>query len=139
MDLQPSATKEGCLQQLHQYLFSSSLQPLFIAIDFERPGWIANNSRPCSDTQAGVSILDIRDITLPLQKGALKLQTYNFVTGSDSYFTESAKKFLWESSEKIHPSKMRKYISELIPPESRYCSRRPWFWRGPCCLEHSWI
>jgi hypothetical protein len=43
MDVRPRAIKKGGLQQLHQFLFSSSLQPLFIAIDFERPGWIMNN------------------------------------------------------------------------------------------------
>lgn len=81
MDVRRRAIKKGGLQQLHQFLFSSLLQPLFIAIDFERPGWITNNFNPCSDTQAGLSILNIRDLALPLRKGlkATNLQLRDWV------------------------------------------------------------
>ncbi|KAE9376118.1 hypothetical protein N431DRAFT_464173 [Stipitochalara longipes BDJ] len=114
MDVRPQAIKKGGLQQLQQLLFCSSLDPLYIAIDFERAGFIANNFSSCSDTQAGISILDSRYLNPPLRKSALKLETYNFITGSDSYYAESAKKFFWGTSEKTHPSKMLKCINKLL-------------------------
>ena len=114
MDIRPQAIKKGGLQQLQQLLFCSSLDPLYIAIDFERAGFIANNFSSCSDTQAGISILDTRDLNPPLRKSASKLETYNFITGSDLYYAVSAKKFLWGTSEKTPPSKMLECINKLV-------------------------
>ena len=114
MDMRPQAIKKGGLQQLQQFLFCSSLDPLYIAIDFERAGFIANNFSSCSDTQAGISILDTRDLNPPLRKRVLKLETYNFITGSDLYYAESAKKFFWGTSEKTSPSKMLECINKLV-------------------------
>jgi hypothetical protein len=37
-----------------------------------------------------------------------------WITGSDSYYAESAKKFLWGTSEKIPPSKMLECINKLV-------------------------
>jgi hypothetical protein len=114
MDLRPQAIKKGGLQQLQQFLFSSSLEPLFVAIDFERPGFITNNFSPRSDTQAGVSILDTQVLNPLLQKGRLRLETHSFVTGSDLYYAESATKFLWGPSQQITPSQMPKCIDKLV-------------------------
>jgi hypothetical protein len=114
MAMRPQIINKGGLQQLRQLLFDSSLDPVFIAIDFERTTFITNNFSPCSDAQAGISILDTRDFNPPFRKSALRLETYNFVTGSDLYYAESAKKFLWGTSEKIPPSKMLKCINKLI-------------------------
>lgn len=114
MAMRPQIINKGGLQQLQQLLFYSSLDPVFIAIDFERTTFIINNFSPCSDAQVGISILDTRDFTLPFRKSALRLETYNFITGSDLYYTESAKKFLWGTSEKIPPSKMLQCINKLI-------------------------
>lgn len=117
MDSRPQAMKEGGLQILQQFLFSSSMpvDPLIIAIEFERPGFITKRFSPCLDTQAGISILDTRALNhLPLRKNAIKLETYNFITGSDTYYATSAKKFLWGTSEKIPPSKMLHCINKPI-------------------------
>jgi DNA polymerase III epsilon subunit-like protein len=110
----PQATKIGGLQQLHQLLFSCPLEPIYVAIDFERTGFIINNFSPRSDTQVGISILDTRDLDPPSQKKALKLATYNFVTGSDLYYAESAEKYLWGTSEKISPGSMLKTINKYV-------------------------
>jgi DNA polymerase III epsilon subunit-like protein len=112
MNPRPQATKNGGLQQLQQLLFPSPLEPIYVAIDFERTGFIISNFSPRSDTQVGISILDTRDLNLPSRKKALRLATYNFVTGSDLYCAESAKKYLWGTSEKISPSSMLKTISK---------------------------
>ncbi|KAH8820755.1 hypothetical protein F5884DRAFT_850001 [Xylogone sp. PMI_703] len=112
--MRPHPINKGGLQQLQQFLFHSSLDPVFIAIDFEGTEFIKNNFSPCSDTQAGISIFDTRSFNRPFRKSTLKLETYNFVTGLDLYYAESAKKFLWGTPEKIPPGKMLKYINKLI-------------------------
>jgi hypothetical protein len=89
MYLRPPAMKRSGLQQLQQFLFSSSLEALFIAVDFERNGFITNTFSPCLDAQAGISILDTRDVN-PLRKKGLRLETYNFVTGSDLHYSRTS-------------------------------------------------
>lgn len=113
MAVRPQIMKKGGLQHLQHLLFCPSTDPLFIAIDFERPGSIANNFNLGLNTQAGISILDTRDLSTP-QKRILKLETYNFITGSESYYAESAAKFLWGTPKKISPSKMLECINKLV-------------------------
>jgi DNA polymerase III epsilon subunit-like protein len=114
MNPRPQATKRGGLQQLQQLLFPSPLEPIYVAIDFERTGFIIKNFSPRSDTQIGISILDTRDLNPLSRKKGLRLATYNFVTGSDLYFAESAKKYLWGTSEKISPSNVLKTINKYV-------------------------
>jgi hypothetical protein len=54
-----------------------------------------NNFSPYSDTQVGISVLDTRDLNPQPGKKELRIATYNFVTGSDLYYAESAEKYLW--------------------------------------------
>lgn len=70
--------KKGGLQHLQQLLFCPSIDPLFIAIDFERPRSIANNFNLGSNTQAGISIFDTQDLSTPRTR-ILELETYNFI------------------------------------------------------------
>jgi hypothetical protein len=60
-----------------------------VAIDFESLHNIRNSFKIRSgqghDAQVGLSILDSRDL-------AAGLATYNFITGTDSHFEESASK-----------------------------------------------
>lgn len=109
----PKIINKGGLQQLQELLFNSPLDPVFIAIDFERTQFIINNFSTCSDTEVGISILDARNFN-PREKVALKLKTYNFVTGSGLYHAKATKKFLWGTSEKIQPKEMLSCIDKLI-------------------------
>lgn len=139
MDMHPQAIRKGGLQQLEQLLFCSSLDPLYITMDFKRAGFVANKFSSCSGTQAGISILDTRDLKPPLRKSALKLETDNFITGSDLYYAESAKKFLWGISEKIPPCKMLQCTNKLVRRDRNIVLVGHGFGGGPCRIKLSWI
>src|SRR5437773_4088210 len=81
----PRASEKNSLQQSKQLLFSSPLESIYVAIDFERREFIINNFSPCSDSQVGISILDTRHLNSLSSKKPLQPATYNFVTGSDLY------------------------------------------------------
>jgi hypothetical protein len=114
MNPRPQATKNGGLQQLQQLLFPSPLEPIYVAIDFERAGFITNNFSPRLDTQVGISILDTRDLNLPSRKKALWLATYNFVTGSDLYCAESAEKYLWGLQKRYLQAVCQKRLANMF-------------------------
>ena len=72
-----------------------------------------------SNTQVGISILDTRDLNPPPQENVLTLATYNFVTGSDSYYAASAKRYLWGTPEKILPSDMLNAMNKHVSRPDR--------------------
>jgi hypothetical protein len=87
----------GNLQTLRSLLLpSSSVDLVFVAIDFERPQSIINRfQHGCLDTQVGLAILDIRCLS-----STSKFTTFNFITGEDAYFKESAPICRWGTAEK---------------------------------------
>lgn len=88
----------GSLQTLHSLLLPSSSNDLvFVAIDFERTQCIINYfQHGCLNTQVGIAILDTRSLS-----STSKFTTFNFITGEDAYFEESALMFCWGTAEKI--------------------------------------
>lgn len=84
----PSIPPIGNLQTLQDLLLHpSSLEPVFVAMDFEGLRHIVNNFEPRSDAEVGLAILDTRRLS-----SFSTLATFNFITGTDSYFEKSAPK-----------------------------------------------
>ncbi|KAH8816741.1 hypothetical protein F5884DRAFT_829903 [Xylogone sp. PMI_703] len=110
----PKAINNGGLLLLQELLFSSFRKPMFIAVDFEGCTGTSEASKPQSNIQAGVSIFDTRYLNSSGDKSLIGLQTYNFVTGSDSYYTKAYRKFLGRSPEKIAPDQMLGCIDTLV-------------------------
>jgi hypothetical protein len=93
----------GNLQTLQSSLLPSSLgDPVFVAIDFERPQFIIDRfQHGYLDTQVGLAILDTRCLS-----STSKFSTFNFITGEDTYFKESAPFYHWGTAEKISVTSM---------------------------------
>jgi len=119
MDPRPGAATKDGLPQLQPLFFPSALEPLYVSIDFENPDLIVNKFHRGSNSQVGISILDTRDLNLLPREQALTLATYNFVTGSDLYYTASANRYLWGTPEKILPSDMLTAINKHISRPDR--------------------
>jgi hypothetical protein len=85
----PLTRDMGNLQTLQSLLLlSSSVDAVFVAIDFERPQFLINRfQHDCVslDTQVGLAILDTRCLS-----STSKFTTFNFITGEDVYFEKSA-------------------------------------------------
>lgn len=101
----------GNLQTLRSLLLpSSSVDLVFVAIDFERPQSIINRfQHGCLDTQVGLAILDIRCLS-----STSKFTTFNFITGEDAYFEESAPICRWGTAEKIPVTSMLSKINDCL-------------------------
>jgi hypothetical protein len=108
----PPLTQDmGNLQTLQSLLLPSSLvDPVFVAIDFERPQFIINHfQHGYLDTQVGLAILDTRCLSL-----TSKFTTFNFITGEDTYFEESAPLYHWGTAEKISTTSMLSKIEDCL-------------------------
>ena len=66
------------------------------------------------NSQIGVAILDCRDLISSPPRNAIL--TYNFVTGSPSYYTATAKKYLFGESIAIHQQNILFNLESLVPP-----------------------
>jgi hypothetical protein len=101
----------GNLQTLRSLLVpASSVDPVFVAIDFERPQFIINRfQHGCIDTQVGLAILDTRCLG-----SASKFTTFNFIIGDDVYFDESAPLYRWGTAEKIPVTGMLSKINDCF-------------------------
>ena len=111
MDKVPLVHDMGNLQTLRSSLLPSSLgDPVFVAIDFERPQFIINRfQRGYLDTQVGLAILDTRCLGL-----TSKFTTFNFITGEDTYFKESAPTYHWGIAEKIPVTSILSKINDCL-------------------------
>jgi hypothetical protein len=107
----------GNLQTLRSLLVpASSVDPVFVATDFERPQFIINRFQHGPlDTQVGLAILDTRNLSL-----TSKFATFNFITGEDAYFDESAPLYRWGTAEKIPVTSMLSKINDCL----RICQNR---------------
>ena len=101
----------GNLQTLRSSLLPSSLgDPVFVAIDFERPQFIIDRfQHGYLDTQVGLAILDTRCLS-----STSKFTTFNFITGEDTYFKESARIYHWGTAEKIPVTSMLLKINNCL-------------------------
>ncbi|PVH77235.1 hypothetical protein DL98DRAFT_274686 [Cadophora sp. DSE1049] len=101
----------GNLQTLRSSLLSSSLgDPVFVAIDFERPQFIIDRfQHGYQDTQVGLTILDTRYLS-----STSKFTTFNFITGEDTYFKKSAPIYHWGTAEKIPVTSMLLKINNCL-------------------------
>jgi hypothetical protein len=101
----------GNLQTLRSLLLpSASADLVFVAIDFERTQCIINRfQHGCLDTQVGLAILDIRCLS-----STSKFTTFNFITGEDAYFEESAPIYHWVTTEKIPVTSMLSKINDCL-------------------------
>ena len=93
----PLTRDMGNLQTLRSLLGpASSVDLVFVAIDFERPQFIINHFQHGRlDTQVGLAILDTRNLC-----STSKFTTLNFIIGEDAYFNESAPLYRWGTAEK---------------------------------------
>lgn len=107
----PLTQDMGNLQTLRGLLLPSSLvDPVFVAIDFERPQFIINRfQHGYRDTQVGLAILDTRCLS-----STSKFTTFNFITGEDTYFEESAPIYHWGTAEKIPVRSMLSKINDCL-------------------------
>jgi len=100
----PLTRDMGDLQTLQSLLLPSSVDPVFVAIDFERPQFIINHfQHGCLNTQVGLAILDTRCLN---STSKTKLTTFNFITGEDTYFEESAPIYHWGTAGNIPVTSM---------------------------------
>jgi hypothetical protein len=101
----------GNLQILRSLLGpASSVDPVFVAIDFERPQFIINHFQHGRlDTQVGLAILDTRNLS-----STSKITTFNFITGEDAYFDESAPLYRWGTAEKIPVTSILSKINDCL-------------------------
>jgi hypothetical protein len=104
----------GDLQTLQSLLLPSAADPVFVAIGFERTQFIINGfQRGYQNTQAGLAILDTKCFGSPSQS---KFATFNFITGDDVYFEESAQQYAWGTAERISVKKMLSRINACLCP-----------------------
>lgn len=93
-------------------LYSHS-EAVIVAVDFENTGSIKAGLCSTSGCQAGLAILDTKDLRR-ISPSKL-ISTYNFATGSPSYLTKVSKRFLFGESVAISPMDMPSRIKSLIP------------------------
>jgi len=107
----PLTRDMGNLQTLRSLLGpASSVDPVFVAIDFERPQFIINRFQHGRlDTQVGLAILDTRNLS-----STSKVTTFNFITGEDAYFDKSAPLYRWGTAEKIPVTSILSKINDCL-------------------------
>ena len=81
-----------------------------MAIDFERPHYIVNQfQNNLQNTQVGLAILDTRGLASRSQ-----IKTFNFITGENTYFEESAPASHWATAERIPVKNMLSKINNCL-------------------------
>ena len=85
---------------------------VFIAIDFENPTRINRDSSQNLSCQAGVAILDTRNLVSSSPQTAISV--FNFVVGSPSYYLKNKRKFHFGEAVTINRNEMSQNIEALI-------------------------
>lgn len=111
MDLQ---FLQKCLGLMNPPTDPSFNDTVFIAVDFECTENFARENRQC---QAGIAILDTRDFGSSSQSP--HISTFNFTTGSDSYYNRCKKKFLFGETIRIQKEDFHQNIEALISRERK--------------------
>lgn len=108
----PRVSRHG-LQVLQKCLgLKGSHDSVLVAIDFENTGNLINGFRDSEDSQAGLAILDTRDLD---GTDSWNITTYNFITGSVPYTTKSSERFLFGQSVAIKTADILEQMYLLIP------------------------
>ncbi|KAI1120394.1 Polynucleotidyl transferase [Nemania abortiva] len=109
----PVVSQSG-LQILRRALQSDSI---LISIDFENTINIRRGFTTSNDCQAGLAILDTRDLQHKYRPPEDLITTHNFVTGSPFYVSKAAPRFLFGESSVIKPANLLTNIQSIIPQD----------------------
>ena len=118
----PRVTKKG-LQILHEIFYGKSQlsespglsDVILVSIDFENPNTISTGFVESSNCEIGLAILDTKDIYQNQTPPDKLISTYNFCTGSLSYYTKAVNKFMFGETVQICTSEIVDRIQSLIP------------------------
>ena len=127
----------GNLRTLRGLLLLSSLvDPVFVAIDFERPQAIINRfQHGCLDTQVGLAILDTRCLS-----STSKFTTFNFITGEGAYFEESVPIYRWVLQKKsLSRPCYQRSMTAFVSFEAGALFLLGMGFKWPCCVTSSWV
>ncbi|KAG9193602.1 hypothetical protein G6011_03637 [Alternaria panax] len=120
----PKAAKNG-LQQLHKifdprpsHAAESDLSDaVLIAVDFENTQAIKGALTVDANCQAGIAILDTKNIK---QRHIDKvLRTYMFATGTPAYVAKASNRYHFGKTNSASPSKLVNCIRSLVPPDRK--------------------
>ncbi|CAN9224782.1 unnamed protein product [Alternaria sp. RS040] len=113
------------LQQLHEIFnpgspkaMQSSLSDIvLIAIDFENTQVMKDACTVEKNWQAGVAILDTKNIKQ--QQLDKLLRTHMFVTSTTAYVTKASNRYWFGKTDSASPLKLVNFIRSVVPPERK--------------------
>ncbi|KAH8598914.1 hypothetical protein B0O99DRAFT_738519 [Bisporella sp. PMI_857] len=99
------------LEKLQELLLQSSLEPVFVAIDFEGLDTVMKDFPSDKKTQVGLSILDTIDLP------TISIPTFNYIVGPMGYIARQCKKFIFGTAKSIKggSKRMLRKINTHIP------------------------